>query len=77
MGDVVRARRYRQWITSTDDPSYWHYLALDDGSRDRIPAWRVSSSIWSAHRQGESVQAVVTPRLGYVRSITSVSTSST
>jgi hypothetical protein len=70
-GDIVRSRRHRQVFTSSDDPSYWHYLAVDDGTRDRIRAWRVSSSIWSAHSQAEAVQAEVTPRLGYVRSVTS------
>jgi hypothetical protein len=69
-GDIVRSRRYRQIFTSSDDPSYWQYLAVDDGSHDRIPAWRVSASLWSEHPQGESVRAEVTPRLGYVRSMT-------
>lgn len=69
-GDIVRARRYRQFFTSSNDPSYWHYLAVDDGSRDRIPAWRVSPTIWSQHPQGEAVRAELTPRLGYVRSMT-------
>jgi Predicted membrane protein (DUF2207) len=70
-GDIVRSRRYRQIFTSNDNPSYWQYLAIDDGSRDRIPAWKVSVALWSAHSQGEAVEAEITPRLGYVRSMRS------
>jgi hypothetical protein len=69
-GDIVRARRNRQLFTSSNNPSYWHYLGVDDGTRDRIPAWRVGAVLWSQHSQGESVRAEVTPRLGYVRSMT-------
>jgi hypothetical protein len=71
-GDIVRSRRYRQIFTSNDDPSYWQYLAIDDGTRDRIPAWRVSVAMWSAHSQGETVEADITPRLGYVRSMRAI-----
>ncbi len=68
-GDLVRARRYRQVFTGSRDPSYWHYLALDDGSSDRIAAWRVNGALYAAHTQGETVRIEVTPRLGYVRSV--------
>jgi hypothetical protein len=72
-GNIVRSRRYRQLFTSSENPSYWQYLAVDDGTRDRIPAWRVSVEIWSARHQGEAVEAEITPRLGYVRSMRATS----
>jgi hypothetical protein len=68
-GDIVRRRRFRQWFSSGDDPQYWCYLGVDDGATDRIRAWRVRDELWAQHAQGESVRAVVTPRLGYVRSM--------
>jgi hypothetical protein len=71
-GDVVRGRRFKQVFSSGDEPQYWNYLAVDDGSRDRIAAWRVRDVVWHERRQGESVIAEVTPRLGYVRSMTAV-----
>jgi Predicted membrane protein (DUF2207) C-terminal domain len=69
VGDIVRDRRYRQWFSSGDDPDYWYYLAVDDGTQDKIAAWRVRESLWEQRSQGETVQAELTPRLGYVRSI--------
>ena len=68
-GDIVRARRYQQIFTSRDNPSYWFYFAVDDGSTDRIRALRVRPALWSLHSQGQTVTAQVTPRLGYVRSM--------
>ena len=68
-GEIVRARRYRQWAKSGDNPKYWYYLAVDDGSDASVVAWRVRSDIWSAHAQGQTVVAEITPRLRYVRSI--------
>lgn len=68
-GVLVRARRYRQIFTSTENPSYWFYVAVDDGTRDRIPAFRVRPALYHPLVQGASVTAQVTPRLGYVREI--------
>jgi hypothetical protein len=68
-GDIVRARRYQQIFTSRDNPSYWFYFAVDDGSTDRIRALRVRPHLWSLHSQGQTVTAQITPRLGYVRSM--------
>lgn len=68
-GTIVRDRRTRQVFSSGDDPDYWYYLAIDDGSREEIRALRVRESLWRERSQGESVTAVVSPRLGYVRSI--------
>ena len=69
VGDIVRDRRFRQWFSSGENPEYWYYLAVDDGTADRIPAWRVRQVLWTERSQGESVRAEVSPRLGYVRSI--------
>ncbi|HEY8215629.1 MAG TPA: hypothetical protein VIH82_00745 [Acidimicrobiia bacterium] len=71
VGEIVRGRRFRQWFSSGDDPDYWCYLAVDDGSTDRIAAWRVREIVWSQHSQGDAVRTDLTPRLGYVRSMTS------
>jgi hypothetical protein len=68
-GDIVRGRRFRQWFSSGENPDYWCYFGVDDGSTERIRAWRVRDELWSQHAQGETVRAVVTPRLGYVRSL--------
>ena len=69
LGEIVRDRRRRQWLSSGDDPKYWNYLAIDDGTSDRIQAFRLRESVWREHEQGEHVTADVTPGLGYVRSI--------
>jgi hypothetical protein len=68
-GDLVRARRRRQIFQSSNrnNPKYWYYLALDDGAHTRIRSWRVRREIYNAHSQGQSVEAVYTPNLGYVR----------
>jgi hypothetical protein len=68
-GDIVRGRRFRQWFSSGENPDYWCYFAVDDGSTERIRAWRVRDELWKQHSQGESVRAVVTPRILYVRSM--------
>jgi hypothetical protein len=70
-GEVVRARRRRQVFGSdSDNPKYWYYLALDDGARNRINAFRVRPVVYGACNQGETIIAVVTPGLGYVRELT-------
>jgi hypothetical protein len=67
-GDLVRARARRQFFQSnSDNPEYWYYLALDDGARPRIRSWRVRRDLYNAHGQGDTVEAVYTPNLGYVR----------
>jgi hypothetical protein len=68
-GEVVRERRFQQWFASGNEPRYWYYEAVDDGTADRVVAWRVSELLWRDHAQGELVTAEVTPRLGYVRTI--------
>jgi hypothetical protein len=67
-GDLVRARARRQIFQSNNDhPKQWYYLALDDGKLPRITSWRVRRDLYDAHSQGETVEAVYTPNLGYVR----------
>ncbi len=68
-GEIVRDRRRTQVFSSGDDPKYWYYLAVDDGSGTRVAAWRVRRELWEGRRQGETVTAEITPRLAYVRSV--------
>jgi hypothetical protein len=78
-GDLVRARRRRQIFQSSNsnNPRYWYYLALDDGTRHRIRSWRVRQDLYTAHRQGESVTARYTVNLGHVREMRAPSTAGT
>jgi Predicted membrane protein (DUF2207) len=70
-GELVRARRRSQIFQSSNrnNPRYWYYLALDDGTRPRIRSWRVRRDIYDAHAQGETVGALYTANLGYVRAL--------
>lgn len=72
-GEVVRARRRRQVFQQSDEdnPKYWFYLAIDDGSDNDLPAFRVRSVLYDSCNQGDTVTAVVTPSLGYVRELRS------
>jgi hypothetical protein len=69
VGEILRDRKYARRVSNRDEQEYWYYVAVDDGSRDRIAAWRLRESLWEQVRQGETVRADVTPALGYVRSI--------
>jgi hypothetical protein len=72
-GDLVRARARRQVFQSNNDnPEYWYYLALDDGTSPTITSWRVRRDVYNAHAQGDAVEAVYTPNLGYVREMFAV-----
>ena len=70
-GDLVRARRRRQIFQSSNNnnPKYWYYLALDDGTHRTIRSWRVRRELYNAHSQGDTVRALFTPKLGYVREL--------
>jgi hypothetical protein len=70
-GELVRARRRRQIFQSSNSntPRYWYYLALDDGTRRRIRSWRVRHDLYDGHAQGETVTALATANLGYVREL--------
>jgi hypothetical protein len=75
-GELVRVRRRRQIFQSSNrnNPKYWYYLALDNGTRARIRSWRVRRDIYNAHSQGQSVEAVCSPNLGYVREMRAAGT---
>jgi hypothetical protein len=62
-GEILRLRRFG----SDDSPRY--YVAVDDGSSEKLRAWRVRSEIFEGLEQHELVIAALTPRLRYVRSI--------
>ena len=66
-GELVRRRARQQIFKAGDDPKYWYYLALDDGTSNRISAWRVRGDIYQQVQQGQTVTATVTSNLGYVR----------
>jgi hypothetical protein len=70
-GELVCARRRSQisQLNNLNDPRYWYYLALDDGTRSRIRSWRVRRNLYDAHSQGETVAAMFTANLGYVREL--------
>jgi predicted membrane protein DUF2207 len=74
-GEIVRDRRFRQLISSSNDPRYWYYLAIDDGTGDHVRALRLSQSLWQEHNQGENVVAEVTPNLRFVRALRTDATS--
>jgi hypothetical protein len=68
-GTVLRCRTRTRTSSSNDSPKYWYYVAIDDGTRDRIAAFRVREELYHRVRQGQTVTADVAPRLGYVRSL--------
>ncbi|HEY4398068.1 MAG TPA: hypothetical protein VGO28_10380, partial [Acidimicrobiia bacterium] len=78
-GALVRARRRRQIFGSgnSNNPRYWYYLAFDDGTRRRIRSWRVGRDLYAAHSQGDTVTALYTANLGYVRDLRAPTDAST
>jgi hypothetical protein len=56
-------------LSSRNEPKYWYYVAIDDGTKDRIAAYRVPEARYHSVYQGEKVTAEVSPRLGYVRTL--------
>jgi len=71
VGIALRCRQRQRGTSSRDRPKYWYYVAVDDGARDRIAAYRVREPLYAAVAQGETVTATVTPNLGYVRTLSS------
>lgn len=63
-GELVRVRRRRQIFQSSNsnNPKYWYYLALDDGTRARIRSWRVRRDIYNAHSQGPERRSGLLPQ---------------
>lgn len=45
------------------------YVAVDDGTRARVRAWRVRRSVYDGCREGARVSCRVAPRVGWVRRI--------
>jgi hypothetical protein len=66
--ELVRARRRQQVFKSGNDPKYWYYVALDDGTHAKLRAFRVRRQLYT-DAQGQTVTAVFTPNLGYVREL--------
>jgi hypothetical protein len=63
-GRVVRLRTRKDGEGNTVN----HAVAVDDGTSDEIRAWKIRV-LPAGVRQGTWVRAVVTPRLGFVRSL--------
>jgi hypothetical protein len=63
VGEVIRRRKFGS------DEKTRYYIALDDGTRDDVRAWRVGSAVYVSVEQHDVVVASVTPRLRFVRSI--------
>jgi hypothetical protein len=75
-GLVLRLRR-KEIRRDEDSVEYICYVAVDDGSADRILAWRVRDELVAPLFQYWAVTATVTPRLRYVREMTPVPVAST
>ena len=61
-GDAVRLRRFGSEASIC-------YLAVDDGTRDRIRAWKVRPAIYDALTEYSTITVSVTPLLSYVRHV--------
>lgn len=71
---TVEGRVVRKRDRSTDEQQIW-YLAVDDGSADRVRAWRFRSRVPAL--QGDTVRARVTRRLQHVTDLVVLSTQAT
>jgi hypothetical protein len=69
-GVALRCRTRSRGTSSGNQPKCWYYVAVDDGTRARIAAYRVPRAVYERVVQGTTVTATVTPRLGYVRALT-------
>jgi hypothetical protein len=75
VADLVRPRRsvagrvLRVRMRGDDDHHYWH-VAVDDGTSDRVRAWRVDHR--PDVRQGDTVRARVSPWLAHVTDLETV-----
>jgi hypothetical protein len=73
VADLVRGRRtiegrvLRVRARGDDDNEYWH-VAVDDGTRDRIRAWRIDRAPVAG--QGDTVRASVSRWLAHVTELT-------
>ena len=62
-GQVIRLR-----VRGTENHRR-HYAGVDDGRSTKVLAWRVAPEVYAGLEQGQTVRAVVTKLLGYVRSL--------
>jgi len=62
-GEVVRLRRRGD----RDRPE--HYIAVDEGTNDRLRAWRVSPALIAGIGEGDEVAVTVSPNLGHVSAV--------
>jgi hypothetical protein len=65
-GEILRLRAF-----GSEDKTR-HYVAVDGGTASKIRAWIVRSELYSPLEEYQVVSVSVTPRLGYVRSITAL-----
>jgi hypothetical protein len=63
---TVEGRVLRHRIKGADDSRRW-YVAVDDGTTDRIRAWRFRQA--TSAPQGATVRAEVSPRTNHVREL--------
>ena len=66
-GVALRVRMRQRLLSSNKEPQYHHYVAIDDGTKNRITAYRVSAARYEDVHQGEMLTAEINPRLGHVR----------
>ena len=65
--------RRRTWCTNRNNRRVCAtYAAIDEGNNDELVAYRLPANLERHVSQGDQVTAIVTSRLGYVRSITVV-----
>lgn len=63
---VHHGHRWNPWRDLVPDR---HFIAVDTGSGERILGWRLSAATFREVHGGDTVRAVVTPRLGRVRGL--------
>jgi hypothetical protein len=70
-GRIVRLRSHQGMALWWEMPRFptRYYLALDDGSGDRLRAYRVPHAMWVGVDEGERVAVIATRRLGFVERI--------
>ena len=57
-------------MTRSEGEPKEHFVAVDDGTSSEVRAWSVRPALFTGLEQGQIVTVRVTPRLGYVHSIT-------
>jgi hypothetical protein len=66
-GRIIRLRTFGP---KSEPAEQTHHIAVDDGASNTIRAWRVRPNLIAGLNQYDLVRVAVTPRLGYVRSVT-------